>query len=337
MSDFELVRLEFDEAGVARLRGVARSRAALHRVLEGQQPVPGRVEAGSHRGDRAFGMCLGLAAVGADTLLLATRYQIWRLENGSAGSEPRTGTITSFCRRRRGRPGPSSSGTSAVRTTDRRLRERPFSCLSIPSPRLTSNRPGSAVRLKPRTRGRCELSGLAPRGRPAVVTSGSRSDSPRVARAAHDGGVVLSVPAADVVPAVFRCLRRCCATGCCGSASAAPGSLRRSIWATAAYARATAPGSRAGWPSTAGRDRGESGPRGMRASRACRSPIDCRREPSRSGIFVVDLATGSRAFAPVLRRVAEVHALAVLPGSAPPRRSPSRGRTCRSSSTVRSV
>src|SRR5262249_47666789 len=77
-----------------------------------------------------------------------------------------------------------------------------FSCLSVPSSRLSFEAIGAAPfipELAPEDR--CGLSGLATvGGEPAFVTSGSRSDEAAGWQAVQlDGGVVVSVESGDVI------------------------------------------------------------------------------------------------------------------------------------------
>jgi uncharacterized protein (TIGR03032 family) len=205
--DHQLVRLRLDELqpspGFSAWLDTADVAIALTKgnslVLIGRDP-----EDSLSFTDCQFGMCMGLTAVGSDTLFLATRYQIWRLENalppgrvGDAGHDrlllPQTAWTT---------------GTLLVRdlkiTPDGRVMfvNGLFSCLATPSQRLNFEPawlPPFISRLAPDDR--CHLSGLALEdGRPAFVTSASRSDRTAGWREdVREGGVVVSVPAGDLV------------------------------------------------------------------------------------------------------------------------------------------
>ena len=154
--------------------------------------------------DCQFGLCMGLATTGPDTLFLATRYQLWRLENAlppgatdDAGHDriylPQTAWTT---------------GTLLVRDLAIEGEGTPlfvnglFSCLSTVSGRLSFEPtwlPPFVSGLAPEDR--CYLSGLALEdGQPAVVTSASRSDR-RGGWREHqrDGGVVVSVTTGEVI------------------------------------------------------------------------------------------------------------------------------------------
>ena len=207
MSDFELVKLGFDElqpspgftAWLAEERlGVAITKGnSLCLVGLDQDGELSFV-------DRQFGSCMGLAALGSDTLFLATRYQIWRLENalpegqlGDAGHDhlylPQTAWTT----------GRLLVRDLAVMGDGRVVFVNGlFSCLSVPSSRLNFEPtwlPPYISALAPEDR--CHLSGVAlENGRPAFVTSGSRTDRSAGWREhQRNGGVVVSVEAGDVI------------------------------------------------------------------------------------------------------------------------------------------
>lgn len=153
-----------------------------------------------------FGMCMGLAAVGSGTLFLATRYQIWRLENALP-----PGRVSDAGHDRLFLPQTAwTTGTLLVRDLgvmpDGRVMfvNGLFSCLATPSPRLNFEPawlPPFVSGLAPDDR--CHLSGVALEdGRPAFVTSASRSDRAAGWREdVREGGVVASVPAGDLVAA----------------------------------------------------------------------------------------------------------------------------------------
>jgi uncharacterized protein (TIGR03032 family) len=156
--------------------------------------------------DCQFGICTGLAAVSADTLYLATRYQIWRLENAvPAGGVSDAGHDRLYL--------PQTAWTTGallVRDLGVTDGERVtfvnglFSCLATPSPRLNFEPtwlPPFISRLAPEDR--CHLSGVAIEdGRPALVTSASRSDRAGGWREdMREGGVVLSVASGEALAA----------------------------------------------------------------------------------------------------------------------------------------
>ena len=90
MSDFELIRLAFDELqpspGFADWLAAERLSIALTRG--NSLSLVGRLQDGSvSLAEYQFGMCRGLFAVSSETLFLATRYQIWRLQNALPDGE----------------------------------------------------------------------------------------------------------------------------------------------------------------------------------------------------------------------------------------------------------
>ena len=207
MNDFELIRLAFDETrATGDLAGWLVAERLTIALTKANSLFLVGVDAGGLPAvtDCVYGLCMGLTAVGADTLLLATRYQIWRLENALP-----PGQTTDAGHDRLYLPQTAwTTGTLLVRdlaaTDDGSIVfvNGLFSCLSSPSPRLSFEPvwlPPFISSLAPEER--CHLSGLAlEEGRPAVVTSASTSDSPGGWREQqHDGGVVLSVPAGDVI------------------------------------------------------------------------------------------------------------------------------------------
>ncbi len=84
MNDFELIRLAFDETrGTGDLAGWLVAERLTIAITKANSLFLVGVDAGGLPAVTGcvYGLCMGLTAVGADTLLLATRYQIWRLEN----------------------------------------------------------------------------------------------------------------------------------------------------------------------------------------------------------------------------------------------------------------
>jgi uncharacterized protein (TIGR03032 family) len=225
MSDFELVRLTFDELeaspGFADWLAAERLSIALSKgnslCLIGLGP-DGSVSLVEY----PFGTCRGLCAVDSETLFLATRYQVWRLQNALPEGElsdsghdrlylPQTAWTT---------------GTLIVRdlAVDGEGQvvfvNGLFSCLSAPSTRLSFE----PVWMPPFisalvAEDRCHLSGLAfassgpavagrgsalaGRG-PAVATSASRADHANGwTEQQRDGGVVISVPTGETIATGF--------------------------------------------------------------------------------------------------------------------------------------
>lgn len=207
MSRFELVRLRFDEVTASEgfCAWLAEQRLSIA-VSKGNSLwlIGARADRVLSLSEQHFGLCMGLAAAGPDTLFLATRYQIWRLENGLPPGEvtdeghdhlylPQMGWTT---------------GMLLVR--DLRVNSEGevwfvsglFSCLCRPSTTLNFEplwMPPFVSALAPEER--CHLSGLElVDGRPAFVTSAGLSDQPGGWRQRRrGGGVVVSVPAGEVV------------------------------------------------------------------------------------------------------------------------------------------
>ncbi len=156
--------------------------------------------------ERGFSLCTAVEAVDEDTLYLATRYQLWRLRNAvppgdvtEAGFDrifvPQTGWTTGLIGIDDIAVDPAGSPVFV---------NRRFSCLATTSETLNFApvwKPPFVTELRPDER--CGLSGVVLRdGRPAYVTSASRSDAPRGWRdEQRSGGVVLSVPDGEVVAA----------------------------------------------------------------------------------------------------------------------------------------
>ena len=207
MNDFELVRLGFDELEPSPefTAWLAQEGLSVAITKGNSLCLVGLDQDGSLSFvERQFGNCMGLESVGSNTLYLATRYQIWRLENAipegqldGAGHDrlylPQTAWTT---------------GTLLVR--DLALMDDGelvfvnglFSCLCSPSLRLNFE----PTWLPPFISSlghedRCHLSGVAlAQGRPAFVTSGSTSDQPAGWREhQRDGGVVVSVQTGDLI------------------------------------------------------------------------------------------------------------------------------------------
>ena len=207
MSPFELIRLAFDELqpspGLADWLAAERLSIALTRG--NSLSLVGRLQDGSvSLAEYQFGMCRGVFAAGSETLFLATRYQIWRLQNAlpdceltDAGHDclylPQTAWTTGMLLVR---------DLAADPAGEVRFVNGLFSCLSAPSTRLSFEPvwvpPFISALL---AEDRCHLSGLAiAEGGPAVVTSASCADHPYGWRERQrDGGVVLSIPTGDTI------------------------------------------------------------------------------------------------------------------------------------------
>jgi uncharacterized protein (TIGR03032 family) len=274
--------------------------------------------------DCQFGGSMGLAAVGSETLFLATRYQIWRLENAlPPGQVSEAGHDRLFL--------PQSAWTTgALQVRDLEVADDGrvtfvnglFSCLATPSLRLSFEPrwlPPFISDLAPDDR--CHLSGVACEdGRAAFVTSASRSNEPGGWReSVRDGGVIVSVPAGELVATglsmpsspVLRDGRLWVCLG--GSGELATVDLRdQAVTPVAAL-----PGFARGLALCGGHALvGVSGPR--RGETFNELPL-ADRLPSADavscGIFVIDLESGRVDHA--LRfsgGSTEIHALAVLPG-----------------------
>jgi uncharacterized protein (TIGR03032 family) len=207
MSPFELIRLAFDELqpspGFADWLAAERLSIALTRG--NSLSLVGRLQDGSvSLAEYQFGMCRGVFAAGSETLFLATRYQIWRLQNALPDGEltdaghdclylPQTAWTTGMLLVR---------DLAADPAGEVRFVNGLFSCLSAPSTRLSFEPvwvpPFISALL---AEDRCHLSGLAiAEGGPAVVTSASCADHPYGWRERQrDGGVVLSIPTGDTI------------------------------------------------------------------------------------------------------------------------------------------
>ena len=147
---------------------------------------------------------MGLAAVGSETLFLATRYQIWRLENALPPDEvSEAGHDRLFLPQAAWTTGALHVRDLAVMGDGRvTFVNGLFSCLATPSPRLSFEPqwlPPFISDLAPEDR--CHLSGVACEdGGPAFVTSASASNEPGGWRErVRDGGVVISVPGGELV------------------------------------------------------------------------------------------------------------------------------------------
>jgi uncharacterized protein (TIGR03032 family) len=207
VSEFTLIRLGFDELrpspGFA--EWLAAEQVTIALTKGGSLWLVGLDEAGALRcTEQQFGMCQGLYAIDSQTLLLATRYQIWRLQNAlPSGQQTPEGDDRLYLPQTAW-----TTGTLLVRDlAQNQAGELVFvngrySCLSKPSRRLNFDPvwlPPFVSELEPEER--CYLSGLClDDGRPAWVTSASRSNEPDGWREhQRDGGVVMSVPSGEPI------------------------------------------------------------------------------------------------------------------------------------------
>lgn len=209
MSRFELVKLRFDEVTASEgfCAWLAEQRLSIA-ISKGNSLwlIGVRADGVLSLSEQQFGLCMGLAAAGPDTLFLATRYQIWRLENGlPRGQATDEGHDHLYL--------PQMAWTTGMLLVrDLRLNGEGelwfvnglFSCLCRPSTTLNFDPlwlPPFVSALAPEER--CHLSGLElADGRPAFATSASLSDEPGGWRETRrDGGVVVSVQAGEVVAA----------------------------------------------------------------------------------------------------------------------------------------
>jgi uncharacterized protein (TIGR03032 family) len=207
MSDFELVRLAFDELdaspGFADWLAAERLSIALSKgnslCLIGLKP-----DGSLSLVEYPFGMCRGLFAVDSETLFLATRYQIWRLQNALPDGElSDSGHDRLYLPQMAWTTGALIVRDLAVDGEDQVVFVNGlFSCLSAPSTRLSFE----PVWMPPfisalLAEDRCHLSGLAVGGPgPTVVTSASRADHANGwTEQQRNGGVVISVPTGETI------------------------------------------------------------------------------------------------------------------------------------------
>ena len=207
MSGFELVRLAFHEveasAGFAGFLAAEEVTVAL--TCGGRVYLVGlRADGSVVVTDCPYGLCTALAPAGPDTLYLATRFQIWRLENAlPAGQLTPDGHDHLFV--------PQAAWTTGLLGVldmaldgDGRLLfvNSRFSCLSRTSETLNFEPvwlPPFVSALVPEDR--CHLSGVAmDGGRPAYVTCAAPADAaPDWKARQRDGGVVVDVASGDIV------------------------------------------------------------------------------------------------------------------------------------------
>jgi uncharacterized protein (TIGR03032 family) len=279
--------------------------------------------------ERQFGTCMGLKAVGSQGMLLATRYQIWRLENALPDGEMTVdGHDRLFL--------PQAAWTTgALLVRDLTVTAEGgvifvnglFSCLSAPSSRLNFE----PVWLPRFVSGlaaedRCHLSGvaLAPDGT-GFATSASRSDCARGWREhQRDGGVVMAVPTGRLIAEGLSmpcspALRDGCLWLCLGGdgelavIDLADGSLTR-VAPVPGFTRGLALHGGQAVVGVSHPSRGETFDGLALAQRL--SGADSR---GMCGIFVIELGTGKVEHSLQLAGGSgEIQALAVLPGARSP-------------------
>jgi uncharacterized protein (TIGR03032 family) len=152
--------------------------------------------------ERLFDKPMGLYAKG-DSLYMATRYQIWQLENRLAAGETYQGADRLYV--------PCESKTTGDlnvhdvvldKDGDILFINTDFSCLAKLRPGFSFEpvwQPPFIGNLK--AEDRCHLNGLAMRGsQPAYATACSATDDPAGWRNhRHDGGVVIDIPANEII------------------------------------------------------------------------------------------------------------------------------------------
>jgi uncharacterized protein (TIGR03032 family) len=206
-SGFELVRLQFHEvaASPGLERWLAEAHVSMALTSGGRVFLAGlRADGSLSVTDCQYGLCTALEPAGPDTLYLATRFQIWRLENAlPAGQLTESGNDRLFV--------PQTAWTTGllgvhdlaldgagdpVFVSDR------FSCLCGLSETLNFEprwAPPFVSALV--AEDRCHLTGVALRdGRPAYVTCAARTDTNEGWRQhKRDGGVVVDVASGEIV------------------------------------------------------------------------------------------------------------------------------------------
>jgi len=207
VSDFELVRLAFHEVdatpGFADWLRAERCSVGFTcgpRLFFAGVRADGSLEVTDHQ----YGPCTALTAVGPDTLFLATRFQIWRLENSLlAGALTDDGHDRLFLPQAAWTTGYLAVRDMAVDSAGGLLFVNGrFSCLSTVDERLNFVplwAPPFVTGLTPEDR--CHLTGVAMDGdRAAYVTCGGPSDAPQGWKEhERDGGIVVDVATGEVV------------------------------------------------------------------------------------------------------------------------------------------
>lgn len=207
MSDFELVRLAYHEieASPGLAGWLAEERLSVALTNGPELFLVGLKEDGTLRvTNRQYGPCQALAALSSDTLFMATKFQIWRLENAlPAGALTDDGHDRLFVPR-------TAWTTGLLGVSDLALDERArpvftngrFSCVAAVNDRLNFDplwMPPFVSALA--SEDRCHLTGLAMDGdRPAYVTCAAATDTASGWRShQRDGGVVVRVADGAIV------------------------------------------------------------------------------------------------------------------------------------------
>ena len=207
MSDFQLVRLEFHEvdASPGFAGWLEREGVSLAFTNGGRLFFVGRRPDGSLEVTNApYGPCTAVAPSGPDSLFLATRYQIWRLDNAlPRGQQADAGHDRLFIPQTAWTTGLLGVHDLALGADGRPVFVNSrFSCLSTVSERLNFE----PLWLPPfvsalASEDRCHLTGLATEdGRPAYVTCAAAVDTAEGWRPHRaGGGVVVRVSDGDIV------------------------------------------------------------------------------------------------------------------------------------------
>jgi uncharacterized protein (TIGR03032 family) len=275
--------------------------------------------------DEPFGFCLGLHSSDSDTVFVASRYQIWRLENAlppertDAGGRdrlflPQTAWTTGMLGIR---------DLAVTPDGDVVFVNGLFSCLSAPSSTLNFEPlwlPPFISALEPEER--CHMTGVAlADGRPAFVTCAAATDQPNGWRERQrDGGVVVSVPDGEVIAGglsmpyspVLRDSRLWLCAGGAGELSvidAGTGNARP-VAALPGFTRGLALKGGSAVVATSQPHRGETFEGLPLADR-----LGASGARGQCGIFVVELESGRIEHSLLFHGGAsEIHALALLPG-----------------------
>ena len=207
MSDFELVRLAYHEieASPGLIDWFGEERLSLALTNGPELFMAGLKADGSLRvTNRQYGACTALATRTSETLFMATRFQIWRLENALP-----SGTLTDDGHDRLFVPRTAwTTGMVAVHDLALDADDRPvfangrFSCVSAVDERLNFAplwKPPFVSALA--SEDRCHLTGVAmDGGAPAFVTCAATADSANGWKAERrDGGVVVRVADGEIV------------------------------------------------------------------------------------------------------------------------------------------
>ena len=328
MSDFELIRLAFDEleASPGFADWLAAERLSIALTRGNSLSLIGLLDDGAvSLVEHQFGVCRGLFAVDSETLFLATRYQIWRLENALPDGQlsdsghdrlylPQTAWTTGMLLVR---------DLAVDEAGDVLFVNGLFSCLSAPSTRLNFEPvwvpPFISALL---AEDRCHLSGLAIADpEHSVVTSASRADHPHGWREQQrDGGVVISVKTGEMIATGLSMpcspVARDGAVWLCAGGSGELVAVDRSdgdvntVAALPGFARGLALRGEYAVVGTSCPSRGETF-EGLPLS----DRLHGADANGRCGVFVVDLESGAIEHSLVLSGgSSEIHGLALLPG-----------------------